>query len=446
MKRAIIDTLKNWQVSPIRMPLLLRGARQIGKTHCVRQFGQTHFEHFCEINFEFSPKSKLYFNSLNPKEIIQTLSINQSVPLIPGKTLLLLDEIQECPNAILALRYFKEMMPEFHVIGAGSLLEFALKKADFRMPVGRIEYRYMYPMSFYEFLLEVATNTQLDYLNNITLDETIAEATHQTFSDYFKQYLIVGGMPESVKTFYNNKNYQLCSDIQAGLLNTYRNDFGKYSSAKEIPLVEEIFYEIPNLVGQIFKYSHINPNYRARDLKPALNHLIDANIIFPIYHSNTAGIPLYATRNIHKFKSNFVDIGLLVNHCNLSSAILMQKDFFAINRGAIMEQFVGQELLAYSNNIKPGELFFWDREKSQSTAEVDFIIQVDDKIVPIEVKAGITGRLKSLKMLMEMRQLNLGVRISLNTLSLEKNILSVPAYLIYKLEDLVREAYSHLAG
>jgi predicted AAA+ superfamily ATPase len=441
MKRHIYSELQEWKDSPVRKPLLIRGARQIGKTYCIRHFGKQHFNHILEINFELEPKYKAYFSDLNPKAIINQLNLNQpNENITPGKTLLFLDEIQECPQAIMALRYFKELMPELHVIAAGSLLEFALNKEAFRMPVGRIEYRHMYPMNFAEFLMALGHQKLHDHLNNIQIHERIAEPTHQTLTDLFRQYLILGGMPEVVSAYKQTEDYSTCTHLQKALLNTYRNDFGKYTNIKALPMIETLFMQTPKLVGQIFKYSHVSPDYRSRELKQSLAQLVMANLVTPVYDTRASGLPLQTTVNEKKFKLNFLDTGLVTMANQLSANLLLNKDFFALNRGAIMEQFVGQELLAYSDSHSPGELFFWTKDaKNQSKAEIDYVMQIDGEIIPIEVKAGTTGRLKSMQTFLEDKSLTFGIRISLRPFELHKNILSLPAYMIHQLDRLAKE-------
>ena len=229
MKRDIERQLKEWKNQPGRMPLLIRGPRQVGKTYVVEKFGKEHFQDVLSVNFELYPKMKQCFDSLDPKEIINKLQLLNNFNVAPGNTLLFLDEIQECPKAIMSLRYFKEQMPELHVIGAGSLLEFSLREEDFRMPVGRVQYIYLGPFSFSEFL-DASNHDKLRvFLGQMTLEDRTDSSIHAQLLDLLRKYLILGGMPAVLQEYFTSGNIMVCQRIQTGLLETYRADFGKYA-------------------------------------------------------------------------------------------------------------------------------------------------------------------------------------------------------------------------
>ena len=437
--RYIAQTLANWKTSSYRLPLLIRGARQVGKSHAIRTFGREAFRYYIEINFELEPIYRDFFTDMEPATILQKIALKLDVPIIPGETLIFLDEIQDCPAAIMALRYFKEKMPELHIIGAGSLLEFALSQENFRMPVGRVEHRYMYPLAFTEWLLMLGKKNYYNFLQQVTPKQPIDPTIHQELNTLFQQYLITGGMPEVVAQFAKSHDMTVCSQIQTNLLSTYRQDFGKYAKHHQHVHLEKLFLKAPGTIGQIFKYSKINADVRSRELKSALTLLIKANILTPVYHTAGTGLPLSSTINYKRFKVNFLDIGLAINACGLTAKLLLTQDFFSLNRGGIMEQVVGQELLAHSNNLKPGELFFWAQDKAVSKAEVDYLMQIDHHIIPIEVKAGTTGRLKSLKIFMQNHQSPIGIRISPKPLALEQGVLSIPFYLVGRAHQLIQD-------
>lgn len=441
MQRYLIQSLSEWKNSPSRMPLLLRGPRQVGKSYLVEQFGQQYFKQTISINFELNPSLKTCFNDLNPTQIINQLELILGVHItLDGETLLFLDEIQECPEAIVALRYFKEQKPELPVIAAGSLLEFTLAQADFRMPVGRVQYLYLRPLSFEEYLTARGFSQMVDFLRQASLHEGIPDAVHQQLNALLREYMIIGGMPAVVQEFQSTERFQAAQLLQESLLATYRDDFGKYAKQSQHPYLRTLFERAPGLVGEQFKFSKIDPDLRARELKPALESLVMAGLVHRIHHTAASGLPLSTTKHEEQYKLHFLDVGLMTKATRLPADLLLREDFFSLNRGSMMEELVGQELLAYEPNNQVGELYYWSRkkEKSSSQAEVDYVIAVDDRIVPIEVKAGTTGRLKSLHLFMQEKHAPFGVKVSTQPLSLEKNILNVPAYMLQSLPRLVR--------
>lgn len=444
MKRDIENDLLSWKLSRERMPLLLRGARQVGKSYVIEKFGREHFDDVLIINFELQPEFVACFETLKPAEILPQLSLLAHHKIEPGKTLLFLDEIQDCPNAIRSLRYFKELLPELHVIGAGSLLEFTLNDANFRMPVGRVQSLYMKPLSFKEYL-QAASYTDLRALiEQTTLQQSIPEPIHQMLLKQVKIYMGYGGMPNIVNSYliaelespsrqYDFSRYRL---QQATLLNNYRHDFGKYAKYTDIKYLQMVFEKAPGIVGDHFKYSKIDPDVRSQYIKVALESLQQAGLIYYIYSTAASGIPLITLMNEKKFKVLFLDVGLMIYASRVGAELLLD-DVMLVNRGAIAEQYVGQELLAYMPNYEEAKLYFWSRDKKSSMAEVDFIITVGSKIIPIEVKAGSTGQLKSLHLLMQEKNLTLGVRVSQQPLSYDGKILSVPLYMVSEIPRLV---------
>lgn len=439
MHRDARQGLISWGSGSHPKPLLLRGARQVGKTHLVREFARTHFQDFCEVNFELTPQYQHCFESLDPVEIIKQIQAFSGKTITPGITLLFLDEIQICPNAIMALRYFYERMPNLRVIAAGSLLEFAFRESDFRMPVGRVDFLYLKPLSFSEYLQATNNSGLLEYFSDLSINKGIPEALHQKSVQLLREYLFLGGMPEVVNAYLSDQQVEHVHRHQTALLTSYRNDFGKYASSSRHKYLQKLFEKAPSLVGEQFRYSKIDGEFKARELKPALFDLIDAGLLYLISHTNATGIPLDALLNEKKFKLLFLDVGLMRASNNISPHLLLQEDLMLVNQGRVIEQFVGQELLVYQPWYLSGKLFYWEREKQNSQAEVDYVINYEEMIVPIEAKAGRTGRLRSLQVFMQERQLSLGVRLSLHPLEWRNNILSVPLYLINHLPQLIKQ-------
>jgi predicted AAA+ superfamily ATPase len=436
MRRAAEKELINWSNGVRRKPLIIRGARQVGKTHTVEKFGKKHFENCVTANFEKKRALADCFNTLEPQKIIAALSAMLNTHIVPGETLLFLDEIQMCPQAILALRYFKEELPALHVIAAGSLLEFTIKKSDFRMPVGRTQSLYLKPLSFKEFLMNVHQPELLKQIETATIEHPVDEIWHQLLLQKLTEYFAIGGMPEVLSAYLEHKDLNLCQQLQGTLLEDYPNDFGKYDTKINIRHLNDFYLKVPELVSEKFKYAKIDPNTLSRNLKPALQALLDADLIHQVKYSAASGLPLTANVNERKFKLFSLDIGLLKHATQLDLALLLDHDLLLLNQGSLAEQFVAQELLAYSNTYEKHKLFYWEREAKGSTAEIDFVINVGTNIIPVEVKAGKTGKLKSLQIFIDEKECDFGIRLSQHKLSFKNRVLSIPLYMISELPRL----------
>ena len=439
MKRDIEQELLKWKTSPLRAPLLVRGARQVGKSWIIEKFGREQFKNLIFLNFEQRPEVKACFETLLPEKIVSAIELFTGSTISPGNSLLFLDEIQECPQAIVALRYFKEQLPDLHVIGAGSLLEFVLNEEDFSMPVGRIQFLYLRPLSFQEFLSAIGREKLRDFLKNITLQNPPPTAIHEELSKLVREYVALGGMPAVISGYLQTKSLYQAQDVQSDILATYRRDFGKYSKKTKHKILSLLYEKAPGLIGCWFKYNKVDSDLPSRDIKVALEQLCFAGLLSKVHHTSASGLPLITTQNEKKFKILFLDVGLVKRARFLDTALLFQEDLMLINQGLLAEQFVGQELLAYRDPKVEERLFFWAREQKSSSAEVDFVIPIDHKIIPIKVKAGTTGRLKSLKIFMEEKGSTLGVRISQAPLSFDSQVLSIPFYLIGEFRRLVLE-------
>lgn len=439
MKRDLETELFEWKERKERLPLLLRGARQVGKSYIVEEFGKKAFKNTVVVNFELRPELKQCFATLDPIQIVNKLQLLMGVAIEPEETLLFLDEIQECPNAITALRYFKEKYGRLAVIGAGSLMEFALNSPDFKMPVGRVQFIFLEPLSFGEFLTASGNEQLRQYLQKLQLNSILDDAVHQKLLELLRLYLIVGGMPAVVKEYIENKNLLNCQRIQNSLLQTYRSDFGKYAKAAEHKYLQKVFDKAPRLIGSRVKYSNIDPDSKSRDIKQALNLLKLAGIIYPIYATSASGLPLGAQANESKFKLNFLDVGLMQNVSGLHAELALANDFIQINSGAVAEQLIGQELRACFDSYFERNLFFWARDKKNSSAEVDYVIAVNSLVLPVEVKAGKTGTLKSLKLFIEEKKCPFGIRFSQEKQYLYDKVLTLPLYMAEQMKRLVCE-------
>ncbi len=438
MDRTIETDLHIWKTQPNRKPLLIRGARQVGKSYVVEKFGEEHFQDTVVINFEFTPSFATCFKSLDPIKIVQAIELIANKKIVAGQSLLFLDEIQLCPEAIQALRYFKEKMPELHVIGAGSFLEFVINDSQYQEPVGRVQSLYLRPCSFQEFLNASDDKRFVEYLGSISLTDKIEAPVHELLLERCRQYFILGGMPEVLDYYTSQNTFHGCEKIQATTLEYYRRDFSKYGNKINTTMLEKIFTRAPGLIAKNFKFVDIAPDIPAREQKPALQALVKAGILYKVMLTNAQGLPFQTGMVEKKFKLLFLDVGLAKQATALDIETLLSQDLILINQGALCEQFVGQEFIAYSENYQEAPLFYWQRDKRGSQAEVDYVINVGPTIYPVEVKSGKTGRLKSLQVFLEEKKLAVGVRISQQTFSFERNILSIPLYMIHELPRLLK--------
>lgn len=435
MRRIICNSLINWKNSIGRKPLIVRGARQIGKTTCIRQFAKQEFDNLVELNFEQMLKlHRIFEKDLEPQTIIVDLQILINQQITPGKTLLFLDEIQACPRALLALRYFYELMPELHVVAAGSLLDFTIESIG--LPVGRLNFLYMYPMSFLEFLWALEEDFLIKSILSQDISKECNQAVHEKSLRLLGEYMAIGGMPEAVATWRDHKNYHACLDIHHDLITAYQQDFEKYAKKTQIKYLEHVFTQAPQQLGQVLKYSKFTGDYRKRDLAPALELLKRANVITAVEYTSAQGIPLSAVSNPDDFKIIMLDVALTQTLLGLTTEDwILETEKAFINKGQIAEAFVGQELLAYSNFRQKQKLYYWRRHKRGSEAEVDYIIVNNHEIVPVEVKAGKGTTLKSMHSFLEQHQhCKYSIRFSTHNYSIYHNLHSYPLYAVMKLK------------
>lgn len=433
MKRLIDNHLINWKKDTGRKPLILRGARQVGKTTAVRTLAQS-FAHYIELDLESRRDLHVAFSdNLDPKEIISNLQLLIQKTITPKNTLLFLDEIQACPRAILALRYFYEAMPELHVIAAGSLLDFAIEQVG--VPVGRVQFMRLYPMSFQEFLMATDNHFLLENIVAHDVAKPFSAVAHQQGLKLLGEYIAIGGMPEAVKRWRDTKNYVSCLEVHHDLITAYKQDFEKYARKSQIKYVDLIFSKIPLQLGAQFQYKKIGSDYRKRELEPALLLLKKANVITPIQKITAMGLPLASHANPEYFKLNMIDVALTQAILGLTSEqwVFDLETAFA-NKGAIAESFVGQELLSYDNPRQENNLYYWQRHQHGSEAEVDYIISQEGKIIPIEVKSGKGSTLKSMHLFLDDNpRTPFGIRFSTQNFSEYGKIKSYPLYAVMKL-------------
>ena len=394
MKRLAEKQIMAWKNSPRRKPLIIRGARQVGKTWLVEKVLSKEFDHFVTVDLETRRDLHRYFEqNLEPKNILKGLEFVTG-RIIPGKTLLFLDEIQACPRAIMALRYFYEKMPELHVVAAGSLLEFAF--GEISIPVGRVQYLYMHPMTFYEYLTALGKEAMAE----VTLgsQNDVNEYLQQDILRELKNYFFVGGMPEAVKVYRDTDSFLEVFSVQSEIIDSYREDFSKYTPRVDINCLDAVFLNAAKSVGEQLKYTHLNAGHSYQTNHKAFDLLVKARVLHKIPSCDPSGLPLGATANHKKFKACMLDIGLLQRLCQVPvDTEISQENLLSIYRGKLAEQFVAQELLAWHSR----ELFYWVRNAKNSNAEVDYLTVRNGKIYPVEVKSGPGGKLKSLHLMLE---------------------------------------------
>ncbi|MGB2820074.1 MAG: ATP-binding protein [Phycisphaerae bacterium] len=396
MKRAITEELLAWKSQSRRKPLILRGARQVGKTWSVMEFGRDCFSgaiHVVDLEKRLG-WHRVFEGDLDARAMLSELEVLLNARIVPGRDLLFIDEVQSCPRAVMALRYFYEECPELHVIAAGSLLEFAVRKISF--PVGRVQFLNMFPMSFAEFLL--ATGKELAAEVILSPPREQPESVHRMLLEELRRYMFVGGMPEAVRTYAQTGRIRGACDVHLELASAYRQDFAKYAPYSDKRCLDAVLSSVARSVGRQIKYAKLAEGYSNRTIRKAFDLLCLAQVIRKVRATAPSGLPLGAAALERKFKALVVDVGLMQHLCGMPIDVeYARSDLLDIHRGALAEQFVGQELLAAGQ----ADLYYWARQARGSSAEVDFLAVVDGRIVPIEVKSGPAGRLRSLHMLLE---------------------------------------------
>ncbi len=425
LARNIDSYLLEWKESPRRKPLIVRGARQVGKSWAIRHLGET-FKHYLEINLEEEKDlCKLFEEISDVRELSQRLGAIHNVPVLAGETLLFIDEIQICPAALKSLWFFKEKYPELHVVAAGSLLEFALND----MPsygVGRVRSLFMYPMSFKEFLMARGKGMWIDAIANADWTHPIEESLHSRLVSEFRSFLMVGGMPASVSAWVETQDYSACQDEQNDIQQSYYDDFAKYAKKVDPQLLRNTLSAVVRQSGQKFVYSKVDGGYKVEEVKEALRLLRDAGIIIPVQMSAANGLPLGAQVNPKFTRYDYLDTGLLLrvlamnydDDKDLTRLILAGDAPDLVNKGIVTELTVGLELLKSANPQSKYDLFYWENLERNATSEVEYVIAKNASCLPIEVKAGTSGKMKSLRLFMNKKDLAVGLRSSLENFGL----------------------------
>jgi len=432
MKRTITEKLIKWKNSKNRKPLILKGARQVGKTYILKEFGRNYYKNIAYFNFDHDINlNNLFENTKDPKRILEQLSLVASKKINPNDTLIFFDEIQECPNALNSLKYFYEEIPEYHIVCAGSLLGIRLSHTSF--PVGKVDFLTLYPMTFSEFLIADGKENLVEMMAKISKPENIADIFAKELEEKLKIYFIVGGMPEAVNSWVTEKNIEQVNRIQDNILMSYEQDFAKHTTVSEANKISIIWNSIPSQLAKEnkkFIYGSLKEGARAREYENALNWLNDANLIIKIYNITKPNFPLKAYHDISSFKIYMNDVGLLRRMAKLDSKIIMEKNkLFEEFKGSFSENYVVNTL----NTIfeETPSYFTFNRK------EIDFIIQYENQIIPVEVKSGLKSNHTSLTNYNEKYNPSISLKISMNNLKLDGKILNIPLYFLEYLKNVL---------
>jgi predicted AAA+ superfamily ATPase len=436
LERKVDQELLLWSKNDDRKPMLLRGARQVGKSTAVRALS-AHFDHYLEVNFEEQKQvHDLFHGNLSPQNLCENLSLLYNVPIVPGKTLVFFDEIQACPNAISSLRFFYEKMPDLHLIAAGSLLEFALEELS-SFGVGRVRSMFMYPFSFDEFLVANNERLLLEAKLKALPEKPLAEALHQKLLGYLKRFLIIGGMPEVVASYVGGNSMIDCQSVLDDLVISLKADFAKYKQKVPVSRISEVFQSVVQQSGGKFVFSKAATEANLKQIKVAVDLLVMAGLVYPVTHSSANGIPLGAESDPKRRKMLLFDTGIFQRLLGLNVAeVLISEQFSMINKGSLAELFVGLELLKSGSCYQEQSLFYWQREALNANAEVDYLIQKKQDILPIEVKAGTKGSMQSLFLFLKEKNKSSGIRFSLENFAVYDQVLVFP---LYAVSNLVNE-------
>ncbi len=419
IRRNIDEQLLAWKENPMRKPLLIRGARQVGKSSAIKHLGSS-FTYFAEVNFERNKAIKEFFQGdIDVHLICQKIANYINVPVEEGKTLLFLDEIQECPEAIMALRFFKEDYPELHVIAAGSLLEFTLQELP-TFGVGRIHSMFMYPMTFDEFLVANQEYGLIEMCGKADYQHPLDMAFHNKLVELFRIYLLVGGMPEAVLAWVKTRNFINCRQIQEDIVLTYEDDFSKYKKRANPDLLRVTMRGVCHQIGEKLTFRQISSDYRSAQIREAIRLLTLAGIVTPVVATSGNGVPLDAESDEDKFKLLFLDSGLLLSVLQLEGNLSQQlielimtgSPQELVNKGGLAEMVAGLEIMRYKPTVQRQKMYYWEKT-GNSVAEVDYLDIHNLKVTPIEIKSGTQGGMKSLWMFMREKHLTEAIRCSL---------------------------------
>ena len=434
MRRLIISQLESWKKSATRKPLVLKGVRQVGKTWLLKNFGAQHYENTAYFNFDEQSELKQYFEmSKDVHRILQQLAMVNGAPILPGKTFIILDEIQECPAALNTLKYFCENAPEHHIACAGSLLGVRVSKPT-TFPVGKVQFLTIYPMTFTEFLLAMGEDKLVGVIDNIDSLEPIPDIFFNQLHEKLKMYFITGGMPESVKAWAEKQDVALVQEVLRDILDAYELDFSKHAEKRDIAKLGYIWSSIPSQLSREnkkFIYKAVKQGVRAREYEDALTWLCNAGLTYKIYRNSKPALPVSAYDDLTAFKLYMVDVGLLRRLAFLDPVSFQEGNrLFSEFKGALSENYILQSLAA-QYEVTPR---YWS---SGSTAELDFTIQRANDIIPIEVKSDENVRGKSLTLYNQKYSPQLRVRFSLKNLKKDDNLINIPMFLADYLDKFI---------
>ena len=433
MYRKITRFLESWKESEHRKPLILQGARQVGKTYSILEFGRTHYENVAYFNFETDPKlNDTFAESISPDYLIPILSHIAGISIVREKTLIVFDEVQLCERALTSLKYFCEDAPAYHIIVAGSLLGVAVNRSNFSFPVGKVDSMELYPLSFPEFLEATGNAALLKLLRE--KDFGMAAAFKDKYTDLLKLYYYVGGMPAAVKAYAEGGSLQNVRRIQQRLISDYEQDFSKHAPSAVIPRIQMVWDGIPSQLAKEnkkFIYSVLREGARAKDFELAIQWLLDCGLCHKVGRVTKGGLPLKAYQDLPAFKLYLLDVGLLAAMTDLDARTLLQANsIFTEFKGALTEQYVCQQLCA-ALDAKP---YYWSAESS--SGEVDFVLQHNGQVIPLEVKAEENLNAKSLKSFVNTYHLAYGVRTSMSDYREQEKLLNLPLYAISQLWEV----------
>lgn len=441
MERSITLKLQSWKDAPKRKPLLLTGVRQCGKTYTIKTFGDSFFEDVAYFNFEEDKTlSSLFDYDLDVTRIVDELgNIIRGKTIVPGKTLVIFDEIQACPNAITALKYFCENLRSLHVIAAGSLLGVEIKRSNISFPVGKVDRMIMRPMSFSEFVVADGGSGYINALSKFPLGREIPDAVSIPLEKYLKQYYVIGGMPEVVQTWIDTHDYAAIEKVQDSILADYADDFAKYPPRETVPKINLIWRSVPVQLAKEnnkFVFSHVKSGARAKDLEDAMQWLVDAGLLTKLHMVAAPELPLSYCADATYFKVFMSDVGLLRRASGVYyKTILLGDENYVRFKGALTENYVLNELLHLS--LTP---YFW---RSGNGSEVDFVIEHQGRIIPIEVKSADNTRAKSFRVFCQRYSPQVAFKTSLKNVGDNMdggtNVWSVPLYTLFRLDGYLGE-------
>ncbi len=441
MKRTQSDYLKEWINRKTRKSLVIRGARQVGKTTLVRLLCEETGMRLIEVNMEDPQEFPLLLHQNDPHKVFEAIALSRRISNIdPDRCVFFFDEAQHCPALVPFLRYCFERAPEYRVILTGSLLEFTLAADNYSFPVGRVEFLYLGPMTFEEYLDGTGNHGAVQRLQQVRVDEPLDEALHNTFLNYLRNYLIVGGMPESINTFRETRSWLEVERVKQTIITTYQADFHKYAGKADIHLLNRILAAMPLELGKKVIYTRLAQGRRSEQVREALDLLELAKVIQRCYHSAGDGLPLAAQQKIKHFKLLFLDVGLIQSMLGISlAAVETTREINEIAKGSLAEQFIGQHLMYDRPLFEAPTLHYWERQVTHSTAEVDYLVPLADQVLPVEVKSGHKGHMKSLKQFLKEKNCHRALRFSSGPLLLRNydyadahnfRFLNVPHYLV----------------